>query len=82
MGGGVNWGEDRTDGIQALLKVVGSGAKNMEICVVGLGGNVIMEEKDVDAIVKEIEAGADVGKTNPWYHCFCFWLHEAKTLFD
>jgi hypothetical protein len=55
-----------------LLKVVGSGAKNMEICVVRLGGNVIMEEKDVDAIVKEIEAGADVGKTNPWYHCFCF----------
>jgi len=51
-------------GIQALLEVVDSGAKNMEICVVRPGGaKSIMEEKDVDAIVKAIEAEADEGKT-------------------
>jgi len=51
-------------GVQALLEVVDSGAKNMEICVVRLGGGKeIMAEKDVDAIVKEIEAEAEEGKT-------------------
>ena len=52
-------------GVQALLEVVDSGAKNMEICVVRPGGGkAIMDEKDVDAIVKEIEAEAEEGKTN------------------
>jgi len=47
-------------GIQALLEVVDSGAKNMEICVVGPGGaKRVMDEKDVDAVVKEIEAEAE-----------------------
>lgn len=42
--------------VQALLEVVDSGAKNMEICVVRTGGvKQMMEEKEVDAIVKEIE---------------------------
>ena len=51
-------------GVQALLEVVDSGAKNMEICVVRAGGaKSIMDEKDVDAIVKQIEAEAEEGKT-------------------
>ena len=51
-------------GVQALLEVVDSGAKNMEICVVRAGGSKsIMDEKDVDAIVKQIEAEAEEGKT-------------------
>jgi 20S proteasome subunit alpha 4 len=50
-------------GVQALLEVVDSGAKNMEICVVRAGGaKSIMDEKDVDAIVKQIEAEAEEGK--------------------
>lgn len=50
-------------GIQALLEVVDSGAKNMEICVVRPGGaKSIMAEKDVDDIVKQIEAEAEEGK--------------------
>lgn len=49
--------------IQALLEVVDSGAKNMEICVVRQGGvKVTMKDEDVDAIVKEIEAEAEEGK--------------------
>ena len=52
-------------GVQALLEVVDSGAKNMEICVVRLGGQkVIMNEKDVDEIVKDIEKEAEEGKTS------------------
>jgi hypothetical protein len=36
----------------------------MEICVVRAGGaKSIMDEKDVDAIVKQIEAEAEEGKT-------------------
>jgi 20S proteasome subunit alpha 4 len=65
-----NWEEGLTEekavriGIQALLEVVDSGAKNMEICVVRPGGGkVILDENDVDAIVKEIEAEAEEGKT-------------------
>ena len=46
------------------MEVVDSGAKNMEICVVRSGGGKsILEEKDVEAIVKEIEAEAEEGKT-------------------
>lgn len=49
--------------IQALLEVVDSGAKNMEICVVRQGGvRVTMDDDKVDAIVKEIEAEAEEGK--------------------
>lgn len=49
--------------IQALLEVVDSGAKNMEICVVRQGGlRVTMEDEAVDAIVKEIETEAEEGK--------------------
>jgi 20S proteasome subunit alpha 4 len=52
-------------GVQALLEVVDSGAKNMEICVVRPGGKkVIMDEKDVDEIVKDIEKEAEEGKTS------------------
>jgi len=65
-----NWEEGLTEerairiGIQALLEVVDSGAKNMEICVVRPGGGkAILDENDVDAIVKEIEAEAEEGKT-------------------
>lgn len=49
--------------IQALLEVVDSGAKNMEICVVKAGGvKRTMDEKEITAIVKEIEAEAEEGK--------------------
>lgn len=49
--------------IQALLEVVDSGAKNMEICVVRSGGvRETMKDEDVDAIVKEIETEAEEGK--------------------
>jgi|EP01083_Nonionella_stella_P026781 20S proteasome subunit alpha 4 len=49
-------------GVQALLEVVDSGAKNMEICVVREDGKVIMEEADVDLVVKEIEAEIEESK--------------------
>uniref|UniRef100_A0A6U2BRH1 Proteasome subunit alpha type n=1 Tax=Pseudictyota dubia TaxID=2749911 RepID=A0A6U2BRH1_9STRA len=50
-------------GIRALLEVVDSGAKNMEICVVRAGGKrEMMEESGVDKIVKEIEEEAEEGK--------------------
>jgi len=49
--------------VQALLEVVDSGAKNMEVCVVRSGGiKSTMEEKDVDLIVKSIEEEAEEGK--------------------
>mmetsp|Transcript_37380 Transcript_37380/g.57367 ORF Transcript_37380/g.57367 Transcript_37380/m.57367 type:complete len:246 (-) Transcript_37380:108-845(-) len=49
--------------IQALLEVVDSGAKNMEVCVVRMGGGKdIMKEEDVEAVVKEIEAESEEGK--------------------
>ncbi len=49
--------------IQALLEVVDSGAKNMEICVVKAGGvKHIMDEKEISVIVKEIEAEIEEGK--------------------
>merc|ERR1712125_98495 len=42
--------------VQALLEVVDSGAKTMEICVVRRGGKkVSMNENDIDNIVKDIE---------------------------
>uniref|UniRef100_A0A7S0KXK9 Proteasome subunit alpha type n=1 Tax=Asterionellopsis glacialis TaxID=33640 RepID=A0A7S0KXK9_9STRA len=50
--------------IQALLEVVDSGAKTMEICVVRKGGvKQIMDETDIDVIVKEIEAEAEEKRT-------------------
>lgn len=49
--------------IQALLEVVDSGAKNMEICVVKAGGvKHMMDEKEISVIVKEIEAEIEEGK--------------------
>jgi 20S proteasome subunit alpha 4 len=43
--------------VQALLEVVDSGAKTMEICVVRTGGQKEMiKEGDLDIIVEEIEA--------------------------
>jgi 20S proteasome subunit alpha 4 len=43
--------------VQALLEVVDSGAKTMEICVVRTGGvKVSMSESDLDVVVAEIEA--------------------------
>ena len=49
-------------GVQALLEVVDSGAKNMEICIVTQGGTAVLEEKDVDLVVKGIEAEIEEGK--------------------
>lgn len=64
-----NWEEGLSEekavrmGVQALLEVVDSGAKNMEICVVRAGGmKSIMEEKELDEIVKDIEREAEEGK--------------------
>ena len=46
--------------VQALLEVVDSGAKTMEICVVRTGGKKeVMTEEAVDVICKEIEAEAE-----------------------
>ena len=42
--------------IQALLEVVDSGAKTMEICVVRRGGKkAMLEESEIETVVKEIE---------------------------
>ena len=50
--------------IQALLEVVDSGAKTMEICVIQRGGvKVNVSEAEVDAVVKEIEAEQQQEKT-------------------
>ena len=64
-----NYSEDMSEeeavkmAVQALLEVVDSGAKNMEICVIRKG-NVkhFMEEGDIDAVVKVIEAEIEEGK--------------------
>jgi len=49
--------------IQALLEVVDSGAKNMEICVVRKGGvRHTMGEDEVNLVVKEIEDEIEEGK--------------------
>mmetsp|Transcript_9224 Transcript_9224/g.11627 ORF Transcript_9224/g.11627 Transcript_9224/m.11627 type:complete len:252 (+) Transcript_9224:92-847(+) len=49
--------------VQALLEVVDSGAKNMEICVVkGAGEKHTMTEAEVAVVVKEIEAEIEEGK--------------------
>jgi len=49
--------------VQALLEVVDSGSKNMEICVLRKGNvKVTMEDDDVDAVVKEIEDEAEESK--------------------
>jgi len=49
--------------IEALLEVVDSGAKNMEICVVRPGClKIVMPENEVDEIVKKIEEEAEEGK--------------------
>eukprot|EP00587_Corethron_hystrix_P009900 CAMPEP_0113296936 /NCGR_PEP_ID=MMETSP0010_2-20120614/12_1 /TAXON_ID=216773 ORGANISM="Corethron hystrix, Strain 308" /NCGR_SAMPLE_ID=MMETSP0010_2 /ASSEMBLY_ACC=CAM_ASM_000155 /LENGTH=224 /DNA_ID=CAMNT_0000149751 /DNA_START=260 /DNA_END=934 /DNA_ORIENTATION=+ /assembly_acc=CAM_ASM_000155 len=49
--------------VKALLEVVDSGAKNMEISVSRKNSSVILEEEVVDKIVKEIEAEAEESKT-------------------
>mmetsp|Transcript_35713 Transcript_35713/g.70249 ORF Transcript_35713/g.70249 Transcript_35713/m.70249 type:complete len:247 (-) Transcript_35713:157-897(-) len=49
--------------VKALLEVVDSGAKNMEICVTRKDGSVVLEEEFVDKIVKEIEEEAEESKT-------------------
>ncbi|KAL7508893.1 hypothetical protein ACHAXN_005974 [Cyclotella atomus] len=66
-----NWEEGLSEekavrmGVQALLEVVDSGAKNMEICVVRAGGvKSMMAEGDVDAIVKDIEKEAEESKVS------------------
>ena len=41
--------------VQALLEVVDSGAKNMEVCVVRRNETITMEESALDEVVKEIE---------------------------
>lgn len=41
--------------VQALLEVVDSGAKNMEVCVIRRAETVTLEESAVDTIVEEIE---------------------------
>jgi 20S proteasome subunit alpha 4 len=49
--------------VQALLEVVDSGAKTMELCVVRSGGiKHVMDEQAVDAVVKEIEAEQQEGQ--------------------
>lgn len=50
-------------GIQALLEVVDSGAKNMEICLVKEDGTSVMTEEDVDVLVKEIEQEIEENKS-------------------
>ena len=64
------------DGIQALLEVVDSGVKNMEICVVrqGAGGKVIMEEKDVDALEAEEGKTKSMMPVHPWYQSLLLFL--------
>lgn len=50
--------------ITALLEVVDSGAKTMEICVVRRGGiSAMMEESEIETIVKEIEAEQEEKRT-------------------
>lgn len=41
--------------VQALLEVVDSGAKNMEVCVVRKDETVFLEESVLDEVVKQIE---------------------------
>jgi 20S proteasome subunit alpha 4 len=41
--------------VQALLEVVDSGAKNMEVCVVRKEGSIFLEERVLDEVVKQIE---------------------------
>jgi 20S proteasome subunit alpha 4 len=49
--------------VQALLEVVDSGAKTMEICVVRSGGKKeMMTEDDLQLVVKEIEAETQAEK--------------------
>jgi len=49
--------------IMSLLEVVDSGAKNMEIAVIKKGGvKTMMEEDQIDAVVKVIEAEIEEGK--------------------
>lgn len=43
--------------IQALLEVVDSGAKTMELCVVRSGGTkILLDESQIEAVVKELES--------------------------
>lgn len=51
--------------VQALLEVVDSGAKNMEITVLRKGAvRQVMPEKDIDVIVKQIEAELEESKAS------------------
>lgn len=63
-----NYEEDMTEeaavklAVTALLEVVDSGAKNMEICVIRQGNvKVTMSDEDVDVVVKNIEAEQEEG---------------------
>mmetsp|Transcript_25663 Transcript_25663/g.37926 ORF Transcript_25663/g.37926 Transcript_25663/m.37926 type:complete len:255 (-) Transcript_25663:3421-4185(-) len=52
--------------VQALLEVVDSGAKTMEICVVRRGGKKeMMEEDAIETIVKEIESEQEEKRAPP-----------------
>jgi 20S proteasome subunit alpha 4 len=49
--------------VSALLEVVDSGAKTMEVCVVRSGGaSQMLPESDIDRVVKEIEAEQQEGQ--------------------
>jgi len=49
--------------IQALLEVVDSGAKTMEICMLKRGGvKTMLDEADIEVVVKEIEAEQQEGQ--------------------
>lgn len=50
--------------VQAMLEVVDSGAKTMEVCVVRLGGvKEMLPEQAIQAIVSEIEAEQQEGQS-------------------
>ena len=52
--------------VQALLEVVDSGAKTMEVCVIRSGGvKAMIEENALDSIVEEIEAEQQEEKRGP-----------------
>jgi 20S proteasome subunit alpha 4 len=63
-GGGMSEAQCVRLAVQALLEVVDSGAKTMELCVVRSGGiKHVMDEAAVDAVVKEIEAEQQEGQS-------------------
>jgi len=50
--------------IKALLEVVDSGAKNMEIVCVRKDGKVSMKEEDIAVVVETIKAESEQGEGN------------------